>query len=286
LKRSIPAIVMAIWLIGISTALTNLANAAPPTTATSKSATTSVVPTAKELTIDLNGVKLKMVRIPAGTFTMGSPKDERERFPNEPSHKVTITKAYYIGVTEVTQAQYEAVMGTNPSSAKAATNPVVNLSWDEAVDFCTAMSAKTGRDIRLPTEAQWEYACRAGTTSPFSTGATLSLKDANYFSFGEGVNRALPVGSYRPNAWGLYDMHGNVSEWCFDWDSDLGTEPAIDPTGPAKSPVGNMHILRGGDYRSNDGANCRSARRAMNVQGYRSESIGFRVVLLPGSAAK
>lgn len=181
-----------------------------------------------------NGVTLEMVQIPGGTFKMGSPEGEVGRWKNEsPLHQVTVP-GFFMGRYEVTQAQYQAIMGTNPSSFKGEKLPVERVSWDDAVEFCQKLSQKTGRTYRLPSEAEWEYACRAGTTTPFYFGETITTDLANYRgtdwdyrgtvysgNYGQGPKgtyrqKTTPVGSFPPNAFGLYDMHGNVLERCQD----------------------------------------------------------------------
>ena len=255
-----------------------------------------------DLTLDLgNGVTMKLVRIPAGTFTMGSPAAEPGHTPDEgPQHEVTISKLFYVGIYTVTQAQYEQVMGTNPSFFKGANNPVETVSWDDATEFCKKLSQKTGKRVRLPTEAQWEYACRAGTTTDYNTGATLNPGQADclfsassaspgYWEKLKGWVRSFfpepkqtrggpkPVGSFKPNGFGLYDMHGNIWQWCADWHGDdyYANSPAMDPAGPES---GACRVLRGGCWYGYPQF-CRSADRYWSVPDVRYFTIGFRVVL-------
>ena len=236
---------------------------------------------AKTLTLKLgNGIVMKFVRIPAGKFTMGSPKTENVREADEgPQRQVAISRQFYMGVTEVTQAQYTAVMGKNPSKLKGPYNPVEQVSWKDCAEFCTTMSRKSGRPVRLPTEAQWEYACRAGTNTRFNfDGGNSELRNYAWFK-GNGGGKAHPVGQKKPNAWGLYDMHGNVWEWCSDW---LGTSydgaGARDPKGVDS---GKEHVLRGGSFYDNPRL-CRSAKRHGNFDAQR---VGFRVIVASGPGA-
>ena len=233
----------------------------------------------EELNLDLGGgVTMKLVLIRPGKFMMGSPDSEQVRSKDEgPQHEVTISKPFYMGVTEVTQAQYEAVMGTNPSHLdfKGATNPVDTVSWNDATEFCKKLSEKTRQSVRLPTEAEWEYACRAGTATAFSFGdADSALGHYAWYSANSG-NTTHPVGQKKPNAWGLYDMHGNVWEWCADWHGDYPKGAVTDPQGPAS---GEYRVLRGGSW-SRDSGDCRAALRYGYGPDYRSSSFGFRVVV-------
>ncbi|OUL37423.1 sulfatase-modifying factor domain-containing protein [Nostoc sp. T09] len=181
-----------------------------------------------------NGVILEMVQIPGGSFMMGSPTSEAHRGnPEGPQHQVQVPP-FFMGKYEVTQAQYQAIMGSNPSSFKGETRPVEQVSWDDVVEFCQKLSQNTGRTYRLPSEAEWEYACRSETTTPFYFGETITTELANYRgtdwnyqgtlysgNYGQGPKgqyRVAPtnVGKFPPNSFGLYDMHGNVWEWCLD----------------------------------------------------------------------
>jgi len=231
----------------------------------------------KELTLDLGGgVTVKLALIPAGKFMMGSPDSEKGRVVNEgPQHEVTISKPFYMGVTEVTQAQYEAVMGTNLSNFKGEANPVEQVSWNDAEGFCKKLSDKTRQAVRLPTEAEWEYACRAGTATAFSFGdADSVLGDYAWYSANSG-NTTHPVGQKKPNAWGLYDMHGNVWEWCADWYGDYPKGAVTEPQGPAS---GTSRVLRGGSWVW-DPEYCRSAKRRDDTPDGRDYGCGFRVVV-------
>ncbi|MDR0361608.1 MAG: formylglycine-generating enzyme family protein [Planctomycetota bacterium] len=232
------------------------------------------------------GVPLDLQLIPAGTFMMGSPESEAGRENDEIQHEVTISKAFYLGTYEVTQAQWKAVMGSDPSKFKGDDNPVENVSWDDAMEFCRRVSELTGRRFRLPTEAEWEYACRAGTTTPFNTGETIHSDQANYFGFNtyergrggrKGVfrERTTRVGSFPANAWGLYDMHGNVLEWCSDWLDVYDRTKTRDPQGASS---GTFRVYRGGSW-FNYPRYCRSAYRSRLGPGLRLNYLGLRVAL-------
>jgi formylglycine-generating enzyme required for sulfatase activity len=240
---------------------------------------------AKQLTVDLgNKVTMKLVLIPAGKFTMGSPDDEKDHQKGEsPQHEVTISKAFYMGVYAVTQEQYGQMMGKNPSNFKCAQNPVETVSWVDAVEFCEVLSKKTGKNIRLPTEAEWEYACRAGSKTRFSYGDDDDkLGDyAWYNKRGGGV--AHPVGQKKPNEWGLYDMHGNVCQWCSDWYGEDYYSAKANDRDPQGPDSGSTRVLRGGSWWEDNPTGCRSAGRSRgNPGGLSFGGIGFRVVVAAG----
>jgi len=228
-------------------------------------------------TADSIGMKLRL--IPAGEFMMGSPATESDREDDETQHRVSITKPFYLGVTEVTQEQYQTVMGTNPSQFKGPQNPVERVNWADAVEFCRKLSAmpaeKTaGYEYRLPTEAEWEYACRSGTTTAYGFGDDASgLGDYGWFR-GNSDSSTHPVGEKKPNAWDLYDMHGNVWEWCQDWYGDYPSGSATDPTGATS---GSLRVFRGGCWYFN-ARYCRSAYRTGGTPVYRNFILGFRVL--------
>ncbi len=245
-----------------------------------------------------NSVNMSLTLIPAGTFLMGSPATEPERGDDEgPQHEVTIPRLFYLGMYPVTQRQYEVVMDNNPSyftSAKGGgpDHPVERISWEEAVEFCRKLSAlpaekEAGRVYRLPAEAEWEYACRAGSSEPTSFGLTLSSREANFngnYPYGI-TNRGLyletttKVGSYPPNPFGLYDMHGNVWEWCADYydRNYYRASPRYDPQGPTG---GTLRVVRGGSC-CNIGRFCRSAYRFGVGPANRDLDVGMRVVMVP-----
>jgi len=224
-----------------------------------------------------DGVMMKLALIPAGNFMMGSPDGEKDRVEDEgPRREVTISKPFYMGVTEVTQAQYEAVMGTNPSSFKGPENPVETVAWIDAVEFCRKLSAKTGQKVRLPTEAQWEYACRAGTKTRFGFGDDDDDLDVYAWYTANNGSKTHPVGRKKPNAWGLYDMHGNVWEWCGDWYADsYANANNRDQAGPDS---GASRVLRGGSWDYNP-LHCRSAYRIRGTPDFRHYDVGFRVAV-------
>ncbi len=231
-----------------------------------------------------NDLGMTFVYIPAGAFMMGSPEDEPYRENDERRHKVKITRGFYMQTTEVTQGQWQAVMGGNPSDFKDCGDhcPVEQVSWDDVQEFIGELNRKTGRTYRLPTEAEWEYACRAGTTGPFNTGDCLSVSQANYdgdYPFSgcpeeHSRRKTVAVKSFAPNARGLYDMHGNVWEWCNDWYGE--TFPMFrnnDPVGPSS---GENRIFRGGGW-SSGARGCRSADRNRRPPDFYSNFIGFRL---------
>jgi len=231
----------------------------------------------KEVSLSLgNDMTIDFVLIAPGTFLMGSAATEEGRSTNEgPQHEVKISKPFYMSKYEVTQAQYEQVMGNNPSAFKGAENPVDSVSWNDAVRFCEKVSQIASASVRLPTEAQWEYVCRAGSRRRISFGDSDDslYKYCNYDDIqndaidlvivrvkkqDDGFEHTAPVGSYRPNAYGLYDMEGNVSEWSADWWSDSYDDITIqDPVGPKS---GDKRVVRGGSFASSP-STCRCACR-------------------------
>jgi formylglycine-generating enzyme required for sulfatase activity len=231
----------------------------------------------------ISGMRLRLV--PAGTFEMGSPATEPLREAQERRHTVRLSRSFYLGETEVTQEQWERVLGPGrrPSQAAAcgARCPVENVSFEEVQEFLRQLNANAAGRFRLPTEAEWEYACRAGTTTPFSTGSGLTTDEANVHGghpypggkLGPFRGGPTPVGSFPPNAWGLFDLHGNVWEWCEDWHCPYGDGPATDPIGRCAS---ELRIIRGGSWAFGaDSARC--ALRYTHRPQDRGPSLGFRV---------
>ncbi|MBF2007965.1 MAG: formylglycine-generating enzyme family protein [Chlorogloeopsis fritschii C42_A2020_084] len=232
-----------------------------------------------------NGVTLEMVQIPGGKFLMGSPKGEQGRYDSEePQHQVTVP-GFFMGKYAVTQAQYQAIMGSNPSHFRGEKRPVEQVSWNNAVEFCKRLSQKTGRTYTLPREAEWEYACRAGTTTPFYFGETITTDLVNYdgrYTYasapqGQYRKQTTDVGSFPPNAFGLYDMHGNVWEWCQDtWHDNYNGAPT-DGSAWLTGGNTNVRLLRGGSWLYYP-ENCRSAGRINPYPVVRDDYVGFRVV--------
>lgn len=235
----------------------------------------------------------EMIECPAGTFMMGSPEDEEGGYSDETQHEVTLTRAFLMSQYTVTQELYEAVMGENPSHFKGQTHPVEQVSWYDAVRFCNALSAKLGLTpaycigagdepavscdftspgFRLPTDAEWEYAYRAGTTTRYYNGDSDSGLDDIAWYWDNASNTTHPVGQKTPNAWGLYDMAGNVWEWCWDWKADYPGK-TTDYTGPE---TGNYRVLRGGSW-NNDECNARAANRNYHYPDSRHYRFGFRL---------
>jgi formylglycine-generating enzyme required for sulfatase activity len=229
-----------------------------------------------------NGIDMKLELIPVGEFMMGSPdSDEAADDDEKPQHLVRITKPFYLGVYPVTQEQYEKVMGKNPSQFKDPANPVESVSWDDAVEFCKKLSAKEGKTYRLPTEAEWEYACRAGTPTSYSFGDDeASLGEYAWFR-GNAERKTHPVGQKKPNAWGLFDMHGNVWEWCQDCFGEYTADVATDPVGPSES---TYRVYRGGSW-NYTAEGCRSAYRGWSTPVFRLNYLGFRVAAVPDQAS-
>ncbi|MBP5285336.1 MAG: formylglycine-generating enzyme family protein [Kiritimatiellae bacterium] len=216
------------------------------------------------------GATMELVWCPPGKFAMGSPPDEIGRLDDEPLHQVTITRGFWLGKYEVTQRQWESVMRNNHSRFKGKDNPVENISWHDCETFVHRINAVLGGAARFPTEAEWEYACRAGSSTPFSGGAEID--DMAWYDMNSD-NRTHEVGRNRPNAWGLYDMHGNVLEWCKDWFAPLSGAAAVDPEGP---PSGSFKAIRGGCWFSY-GSDCRCSYRLRREPSLRNCIFGFRL---------
>ena len=260
-----------------------------------------------------SGVSFDMVAVKGSTFTMGSPNSEVDRSSDETQHQVTLSD-YYMATTEVSQALWQSVMGSNPSNFKGNDLPVEQISWYDAIEFCNALSLKAGlqpyysidknkkdpnnsnssdnikwtvslnkeaNGYRLPTESEWEYAARAGTSTPFAFGNNITTSQANYNgnypyngnAKGEYRGKTVAVKSFEPNAWGLYQMHGNVWEWCWDW---KGTYPSELQTNPFGDISGSYRLLRGGSW-GNDADYCRVADRGDDSPSFRGNRFGFRL---------
>lgn len=254
-------------------------------------------------TLVTNAIGMKFVEVPAGKFLMGSPESEAgSRIDERPVHEVEISRPFFLGVYEVTQLEYQRVAGVNPSyfspqgagarkvaGLDTARFPVEQVSWVEADEFCKKLSAmpdevSAGRTYRLPTEAEWQYACRAGAKTPFHVGPALGSGDANIngaFPYGGAprgkfLGRTTPVGSYPPNAFGLHDMHGNVAEMVADWYGRFyfKSSPGVDPKGPEQ---GADRVVLGGSW-ATDAARCRAGFRRSNATSGGAQYFGFRVV--------
>jgi formylglycine-generating enzyme required for sulfatase activity len=245
---------------------------------------------------------LRLIQIPAGRFRMGSPPEEEGRDADEgPQHEVTL-QDFWLGQTPITQAQWRLVAGwpkverelaRDPSDFKGDDRPVERVNWHDAMEFCRRLRQRLGSTFTLPSEAQWEYACRAGTTTPFAFGGTISPELANYngtiaFANGPtGLNRreTTPVGSFPANAWGLHDMHGNVWEWCLDhWHDTYNGAPADGSAWLSNAGEDSLRLLRGGSWYLDPGF-CRSAIRGRSLPVNRGDACGFRVCCLPQDSA-
>lgn len=233
-------------------------NASPASSVASNSATTPTTHPSittqqgeDKITINVKNVSFNMIKVEAGSFVMGcSGENDKDCFKYEkPSHNVTITRDYYIGEFEVTQELYEAVMGVNPSKWKGSNHPVEKVSWNDAQEFCAELSHITGRNFTLPTEAEWEYAARGGKKSTNTKYSGSSSVDNVAWYFGNSSGQTHPVGRLRPNELGLYDMNGNVYEWCLDWYGSYSSESQTDPTGPAS---GVARVMRGNCWGGNE----------------------------------
>jgi formylglycine-generating enzyme required for sulfatase activity len=237
-----------------------------------------------------NPLGMEFIRIPSGAFTMGSPPDETGREEDETQVRVTISKPFYLQTTEITLKQWWAVMGKRFFGRRkgAPDMPVAKVSWYDCTEFIEKLNEMHKGNYRLPTEAEWEYACRAGSTTAYSWGSTIDCTQAMYGnkrhrfeecldyvrSRGLTANQPAPVKSYPPNAWGLYDMHGNVWEWCQDWLGVYPTGEVTDPTGPAS---GDNKIRRGGSW-FGSGVVCRAANRNFGHPASRYQTTGFRLI--------
>jgi formylglycine-generating enzyme required for sulfatase activity len=253
------------------------------------------------------GVTLRFVEVKKGQFSMGSPDSDDNRLSYEvPRHSVELTRNYLLGETEVTVGQFRQFVREtgyktqalrlappmnwdDPGFAQTDDHPVVGVTWTDANEFCKWLSKKSGKACQLPTEAEWEYACRAGEETPFHFGEKLSPGRANYNTSysslaaepngGPARKSTAPVKQFRPNAWGLFAMHGNATEWCADWYGDYRPGPETDPTGPDASTV-NARVIRGGSWAA-PAEECRSAYRSGYHADKASNSIGFRVRAVP-----
>ena len=232
-----------------------------------------------------NFLGMAFVYIEPDTFMMGSPSSAPYREKDEKQHRVTLTKGYYLQTTEVTQGQWKAVMGTNPSKFSNCGDdcPVETVSWNDIQDFIRKLKQQEGGSkYRLPTESEWEYACRAGSTTAYCFGGSKGDLGSYVWYDTNSGSRTHPVGQKQPNAWGLYDMHGNVWEWCSDRYGDYASGTVTDPEGPSS---GDSRVFRGGSW-YDYARNCRSANRDWYSPGERSRSLGFRLVLSPGQQSR
>ena len=237
-------------------------------------------------TLTTNALGMKFAWIPPGEFRMGSPPDEPQRRDDEIQHGVTIARGFWLGIYTVTQAQWAAVMHENPSRFEGDDLPVEQIAWRDVAAFCRALGRTDGRTYRLPTEAEWEYACRAGTTTTFHFGDAISTDLANYdgtHSYpggrrGKARKQTTSGGRFPSNRWALFDMHGNVREWCQDWYG--GSFPPEDVADPQGGESGGFRVQRGGSWRDHP-AECRSAARHPRGPSVRDDNVGCRVVMVP-----
>ena len=227
---------------------------------------------------------IDLIGIPSGSFQMGSKYNLAYYTGDEPAHTVRLTKAFFLGKTEVTQAQWRAVMGSNPSYNKGDKLPVENVSWEDCIKFCEELTKRehdsgalpTGWKYTLPTEAQWEYACRAGTNTEYSFGDSKSGLGAHAWYSGNSGDETHSVGGKKANPWGFLDMHGNVYEWCLDWHGDYPSGSVTDPSGPNSAQT---RVIRGGSY-SASAVPLRSANRFFRTPGSRYSVVGVRLAMI------
>jgi formylglycine-generating enzyme required for sulfatase activity len=266
MKRNMPVGAMAL-LVAFSFALAGHSQTKPAVV------TEKINEPKKSLSIDLgNGGKMDFVLIRAGSFLMGS---ETSRPDEKPVTKVTITRPFYLGKFEVTQEQWQAVMGTNNGFYKGTNLPVEQVSWNDCQEFVAKLKEKVrGYEFRLPTEAEWEYACRAGTTTEYSHGDGATNLAEYAWSTGNAERRTHAVGEKKPNPWGLHDIHGNVWEWCQDW---YGAYPGGEVTDPTGASSGTARVIRGGSW-SHPARDLWSSFRLKFRPDFRFRSIGVRVV--------
>ncbi|MBQ7443103.1 MAG: SUMF1/EgtB/PvdO family nonheme iron enzyme [Bacteroidaceae bacterium] len=237
---------------------------------------TTTTSTASSQTITANGVSFKMIRVEGGTFTMGATSEQGydAEGDEKPAHQVTLS-SYYIGETEVTQALWEAVMGSNPSYFKGGNRPVEQVSWDDCRTFISRLNSATGRNFRLPTEAEWEYAARGGKRSQgYKYSGSNTLDNVAWYDDNSG-GETHPVKTKSPNELGLYDMSGNIWEWCYDWKGSYSSSSQTNPTGRSS---GSGRVNRGGGW-FNDAGDCRVSPRSLDAPGYRGSYLGFRLAL-------
>lgn len=230
-----------------------------------------------EQTFTANGVSFKMIRVDGGTFTMGATLEQESDAGDDekPAHQVTLS-TYYIGETEVTQALWEAVMDSNPSDFKGEDRPVEQVSWEDCKSFISKLNSLTGKNFRLPTEAEWEYAARGGNKSQgYKYSGSNNPSDVAWYYIDNSSNETHPVKQKSPNELGLYDMSGNVWEWCQDWYGSYSSSSQTNPTGASS---GSYRVLRGGSWYS-DAWNCRVSIRSDITPDYRGNGLGLRLVL-------
>ena len=221
----------------------------------------------------VQGINLEMILVLGGSFEMGSPKNEKNRFDDEKIHDVTLTKSFYMGKHQITQDVWEMVMANNPSQTLGKNFPVTDISWNDCKNFIAKFNYLTKENCRLPTESEWEFACKAETNWAYSFGDNITPNDANYA--GSKTSKIMPIGQYSPNNFGLYDMHGNVWEWCEDWFGDYPKKSSTNPKGIAE---GTYRVLRGGSFDYNE-MYARSSARNFNFPFDRTNDYGFRLAL-------
>jgi uncharacterized protein (TIGR02996 family) len=220
-----------------------------------------------------NALGMQFAWIPAGQFLMGSPLEEHNRMEDEVVHRVILTTGFFMAMHLVTQAEWQAVMGHNYSHWKGKRLPVEDVSWDECVEFCDILRKQDGKQYRLPTEAEWEFACRAGSTTAFYYGNDETKLGQYAWYEGNSKKKTHPVGKKKPNTWGLHDMHGNLAEWCSDWYGPYPNKQLTNPKGPSKGP----HRVKRGSSWFTSSWHSRSAMRRQYDDSLRNEDVGFRI---------